>query len=71
MQEYGGVSSKSGEYRDGGPEGVRERGIPHQGDGYQPQHQYAVMPQKNYGKTLFHVFKNFLELFSNFTSQDA
>ncbi|CAB3234411.1 unnamed protein product [Arctia plantaginis] len=49
MQEYGGVSSKSGEYRDGGPEGVRERGISHQADGYQTQHQYAMMQQKNYG----------------------
>lgn len=50
MQEYGGgVSSKTGEYRDSGPEGARERGLPHQSDGYQPQHQYAVMQQKNYG----------------------
>ncbi|XP_075980675.1 mitoshell isoform X3 [Anticarsia gemmatalis] len=49
MQEYGGVSSKSGEYRDGGPEGVRDRGMLHQADSYQPQHQYAVMSQKNYG----------------------
>uniref|UniRef100_A0A2A4JEW9 Bromo domain-containing protein n=1 Tax=Heliothis virescens TaxID=7102 RepID=A0A2A4JEW9_HELVI len=50
MQEYGGgVSSKSGEYRDGGPDGARERGLPHQPDGFQPQHQYAVMQQKNYG----------------------
>lgn len=51
MQEYGGgVSSKTGEYRDGGPDGGRDRGMPHQADGYPPQHQYAVMQQKNYGK---------------------
>ncbi|KAF9803948.1 hypothetical protein SFRURICE_000486 [Spodoptera frugiperda] len=50
MQEYGGgVSSKTGEYRDGGPDGGRDRGMPHQADGYPPQHQYAVMQQKNYG----------------------
>lgn len=53
MQEYGGgVSSKTGEYRDSGPDGGRDRGMSHQADGYQPQHQYAVMQQKNYGMCL-------------------
>lgn len=49
MQDYGGgVSSKTGEYRESGAEGGRERNM-HQ-EGYQPsQHQYAVMQSKNYG----------------------
>lgn len=49
MQDYGGgVSSKTGEYRESGAEGGRERNM-HQ-EGYQPsQHQYAVMQTKNYG----------------------
>lgn len=52
MQDYGGgVSSKTGEYRESGAEGGRERNM-HQ-EGYQTsQHQYAVMQSKNYGKLL-------------------
>lgn len=50
MQDYGGgVSSKTGEYRETGADGGRERNM-HQ-EGYQPsQHQYAVMQSKNYGR---------------------
>lgn len=58
MQDYGGgVSSKTGEYRESGAERGRERNM-HQ-EGYQPsQHQYAVMQSKNYGKILNPYFSN-------------
>lgn len=57
MQDYGGgVSSKTGEYRESGAEGGRERNM-HQ-EGYQAsQHQYAVMQSKNYGRFLIIHFK--------------
>ncbi|XP_026756340.2 uncharacterized protein LOC113516159 [Galleria mellonella] len=50
MQEYGGgTSNKAGEYRDEAAEGNRDRGSQHQGEVFQPSHQYAVMQQKGYG----------------------